>query len=382
LDPKPARNLGLDIFRGLTVVLMLIVNNPGSWSHIYSPFQHPAWDGISLADLVFPFFLLAVGASVVFSLEKRIRLGSTKAGILIYAFLRFLVLVSIGLFLHAFPHFEMESLRIPGVLQRIGLVYLILVFLYLYSGPIFQYWLGVLVLGGYLYLIVFLPPPNWNGVGEFQFSPNVNWSAYLDSILFGESHVWKYSKPWDPEGFLSTYPAIVTGMIGFLVGKILRSEKSRYQVGNPFGEFSIKKSDVLILLGIIFTVLGLLLDQVFPIIKNLWSSSYVMFSAGLGLGFLGILSGLGVQSSVWNAWILVLGKRALFVFVFSAIFSRILILPTMEGTWKGYIFQKMSVFSDPFLNSFFYSFAYLVFVSLVTLIWDKIISRIKFQPSS
>ncbi len=229
--------VSLDVFRGATIAAMILVNDPGSWSHIYPPLEHAEWNGWTPTDLIFPFFLFIVGVSMTLSFASRIARGLTRSALAIHVVRRSALIFAIGLFLNGFPDFDFSSIRIMGVLQRIALCYLVAGLLYLAA---FQREpaaerparvranirvtaaVAVALLVGYWALMTFVPVP---GYGAGRLGKNDNLGAYIDRTLMG-GHLWAESMTWDPEGFLSTLPAIASLLIGLLAGEWLRSDRA------------------------------------------------------------------------------------------------------------------------------------------------------------
>lgn len=256
------RILAVDIFRGMTIVLMILVNNPGTWANIYGPFQHADWQGYTPTDLVFPFFLFIVGTSIVFAYKGKTATTNTYKKITI----RSLKLIALGLFLGAFtlafPFIkDFSAIRFPGVLQRIGIVFFITAILFINFNWKVLIGLAGFILVGYWLAMGFIPV---NGaISTFDRAPN-NLANYIDLKVLG-SHMWK--KDYDPEGVLSTIPAIASCILGIFTGLILTSKQE-------------KKATLLMGLGGSFLIVGHLWDLFFPINKALWSSSFVLVTAG------------------------------------------------------------------------------------------------------
>jgi len=300
----------LDAFRGLTIAGMLLVNNPGSWEHIYPPLEHAAWNGWTPTDLVFPFFLFIVGVAIPFSLGRRLEEGAPRSTIFRRVVIRSLLIILLGVFLNAVPRFEWATLRLPGVLQRIGLVYLLAATIYLLVSPRLLALKAAVILLLYWAVMMLVPVP---GVGAGSLTPDANLAQYLDSQVFG-AHMWR--EHWDPEGLLSTLPAVATCLIGIQAGGWLRSTR-----GAP------DKLVGLFVAGGAAILLGLLWDGWFPINKNLWTSSYVLFTGGLALQCLAALYAIvdlwGYRRWAWP--FLALGANALLVFGLSGLFGRALV---------------------------------------------------------
>src|SRR5690606_27661601 len=207
------RLLSLDVFRGATVAAMILVNNPGNWGSIYAPLRHAAWNGCTPTDLIFPFFLFIVGVSIAYAMGSKKADPSLHRQLLIKAFKRALILFGLGLFLSLYPKIfttpieALQTVRIPGVLQRIALVFFIsaVIFLKTTEKNIFRVFIGLLVF--YWAMMTFVPVP---GVGYANLEKETNLGAWIDRSILSEAHLWKSAKTWDPEGLFSTIPAIAT----------------------------------------------------------------------------------------------------------------------------------------------------------------------------
>lgn len=267
------RLLSLDVFRGLTVAGMLLVNNPGSWATIYPPLEHATWNGWTPTDLIFPFFLFIVGITTHLSLESRRARGDDEGAIVRQIVKRGLLIILFGLLLAAFPFFPMTritGMRFPGVLQRIGVAYLCGGLLTLRTTLKQQVALVAALLFGYWFAMTLLPVPG-RGMGALLLDdPSASLAAYIDRAVFG-SHLWRSSKTWDPEGLLSTVPAIGTVILGVITGRWLASGRALQE--RLVGMFAV---------GSLCMMAGLMWHWSFPINKSLWTSSYVLFSAGMG----------------------------------------------------------------------------------------------------
>ena len=305
------RFLSIDAFRGLTIAAMVLVNNPGSWSHIYPPLRHADWHGWTPTDLVFPFFLFIIGMAMTFSFGRRLREGATPKGLYLKILKRSAILIALGLLVRLFPTFSLANLRIPGVLQRIGLCYLFGALIYLKTKPA----LRLVVSAGLLLLstalLLWVPVP---GFGPGVLEQSGNFYGYIDTLVM-PGHL--YRPDFDPEGLLSTIPAIVTLLLGSMLGDFLRSPRT-----------IVRKSVSLFAAGILVTVAGLLLHPYLPINKPLWTASYVVFTAGMailvfGLGFLLIDV---FRLKLWAKPFFILGSNAITVFVGSAILVKMLLL--------------------------------------------------------
>jgi len=270
---KP-RLLSLDVFRGVTVAAMILVNNPGDWGHIYPPLEHSVWNGCTPTDLVFPFFLFIVGVSIVYAMESKITDPANHAKMIWSALRRAVILIVISLIKQITFH-GFEHLRFPGVLQRIGVVYFICAVLYIKTSQKIRDWLFAILLIGYYILMVFVPVPD---TGHPSLDPATNMGAWLDRVVFSTNHLWAESHTWDPEGLLGTLPAIATGLFGIRVGTWLKRKDKE----------DIVKIKWMLIYGVVAVALGLIWGLFFPINKALWSSSYVLYTGGwatIGLAF-------------------------------------------------------------------------------------------------
>lgn len=261
-----ARVLSVDILRGLTIMLMIVVNSPGSWNAVYAPFLHAEWNGITPTDFVFPSFLFIVGVSIVLSMHKRINeqpIGKTFQKI----FFRSLKIYAVGIFLWIWPDFDLTHVRYVGVLPRIATVYLICASIYLFTKRSDHLRLVVVLLALYTFIMVFIPVP---GVGMPDLSkPMANWANYLDNMLLPGV---LYQKTWDPEGLLSTIGAVCTTLLGMTAAHLYLKDED--QTKKLFGMMK---------LGALLLGSGYLLGYLFPINKALWSSSFTLVTAGVSL---------------------------------------------------------------------------------------------------
>jgi predicted acyltransferase len=257
------RLVSLDVFRGITITAMILVNNPGSEGNVFAPLRHAAWNGWTLADLVFPSFIYIAGTALVLSSARRAQ-KLPQTAIYIHILWRSLALIAIGLLLNGLFYLPWENVRLPGVLQRIGLVYLFTALIVLTTSWRVRVLLAVTILVGYWGLLAFMAAP---GSHAGDLSPRGNLVSYVDRQIFG-IHIWLRYR--DPEGVLSTFQAVATALLGTLAGDLLLAgrKSSSITVG-------------LILAGITGIVFGQVWNVVFPINKNLWTSSFVLLSAGI-----------------------------------------------------------------------------------------------------
>jgi predicted acyltransferase len=332
LSTKAPRLVSLDVFRGITIAAMILVNDPGTWSAAYAPLLHAEWNGWTPTDLVFPFFLLIIGVAMEFSFASRREQSAgarQHASIIRHVFYRAAIIFALGLFLHLFPFYPWHRVRIMGVLQRIAVCYFFAALLTLKTGFKTRIATVAALLFGYWALMMLVPVP---GYGAGHLDEQGNLAAYLDRTLLA-GHTWK--PQYDPEGLLSSLPAIATTLLGGFAGKWLRSPASKQRK----------------LLGLVFVgVLGLLCGELwniwFPINKSLWTSSYVIFTAGFACLLLALCYWL-IEIKNWRKWatpLLVFGKNAIAAFVFSILLAKILIIWKLNEDGKrislqGYLFQ-------------------------------------------
>lgn len=406
------RLLSLDIFRGITIILMTIVNNPGSWSSVYSPLLHSDWNGCTPTDLVFPFFIFIMGTAVSFAvptkpfdsttfnriLVRSLRLfclglffnffgkillfglegiplllgrlaitivvGCALMGnfsLKIKTYLAFLIL-GIYLFLTYSGIKGYENVRLPGVLQRIGIVYFIISILYLKTTKKTQLLVTIGLLLSYWAIMTLVPAP---GFEITNLEKGTNLAAWLDDFLL-KGHLWEVTKTWDPEGVLSTIPAIATGIIGLLVGQLINSSLQKIEIAKK-----------MIVSGILLIALGLLWNIVFPINKALWTSSYVLFTAGLATSFLSILyycidiSNFKKGTKLYLIW----GVNPMIVFFLSEIIPQAMIMITFQNPKTAskqinllsylYEFKLEPFFTNPMTASLVFALIYVGFWTIL-----------------
>jgi predicted acyltransferase len=282
----PARVLSIDVLRGLTIALMILVNDPGDWDHTYTQLDHAPWNGFTLTDFVFPNFLFLVGASIIFSMHSRLARGASKKTLALHIFRRAFLIFAIKMFLTAYPHFHYTHFRIYGVLTRIALCYLVAGLICLFTQRARTLLLiTATLLVGYWALMRFVPIPGL-GVPTHNFlilDPNNNLAAWLDrafsAFTLRTVHTGTlYEHTRDPEGLLSTLPAIATTLIGSITALWLREVKT-----NTRSSEAAVTLRGLATAGACCMSFGLLWSLSFPINKNLWTSSYVLYSAGWSL---------------------------------------------------------------------------------------------------
>jgi predicted acyltransferase len=325
----PKRLISLDVLRGITIAAMILVNDPGSWDYVYGPLRHAQWNGCTPTDLVFPFFLFMVGIAITLALGRRVEQGTDTSGLVKKILKRSAIIFLIGLLLNGFPYYDLTTIRIPGVLQRIAVVYLICSLIFMRTNWIGQLRWGISLLVVYWLMLTFIPVP---GIGDPNLEPTTNLGAWLDNLLLG-GHLWSASKVWDPEGILSTLPAICTGLSGVLAGHLIKSQLSE-----------TRKVIWLFTSGAICIFLGLFWDLSFPINKALWTSSYVLYTSGIALQCLAIcywfIDVLGYQA--WTRPWVAFGINALAAYVLSGLLARLLgLIEVGDQSLKGWILDNL-----------------------------------------
>jgi len=354
MTPPNQRLLSLDFFRGLTVAAMILVNNPGSWGHIYAPLEHAEWHGCTPTDLIFPFFIWIVGVSIAFAMSSSKADSSTHLKTIGKAIRRGVILYFLGFFLAIFGKLmaviidgkslleAFQTVRLLGVLQRIGIVFIIssIIFLKCSTKTIFK--TLVIILAVYWALMTFVPVP---GIGYPNLEKETNLAAWIDRLVLTESHTWASAKTWDPEGVLSTLPAIGTCLFGVLVGVWMR----RKDVDQA------TKVAWLFTAGVAAVILGLLWDLQFPINKALWTSSYVLYAGGLASIGLALCYWLiDVQGyKKFTKPFVVYGVNAITVFFLAGLLTRVLNLikiSNADGTKSPLLEQFYNTFYTPFFS--------------------------------
>ena len=366
------RLLSLDVFRGITIAGMVLVNNPGTWEAIYPPLEHAEWHGLTPTDLVFPFFLFIVGVSISFALGKRIEEGVTR-DVYLKIFRRSFLIFLIGSLLHWFPYFDLANWRIPGVLQRIAVCYLIASLIFLHTNWKQMTIISVVLLLFYWLLMTIVPVP---GCAVTTIDDKAcNLAAYVDRTVFGLNHIWKQAKVYDPEGLLSTLPAVVTTIAGILTGLWLKTKRNDWE-----------KVSSLFFFGVVLLVIGWIWNPFFPFNKALWTSSYVVFTAGLALCFLGFCYWL-IDIKGYKTWatpFVIFGVNAMALYIGSGLMARILGIIKVTGadgeqtSLQGWIYTTVfEPLADPKTSSLMFAICFiLVWLFLMWLLYRK---RIYFK---
>ena len=362
------RLISLDAFRGATIAGMILVNNPGTWNAIYPQLRHAAWHGWTFTDFIFPFFLWIVGVAMTLSFARRVEEGADKSQLLLHVFRRALIIFGLGLFLNGFPFglvsthdFSWATIRIPGVLQRIAICYLIASIIFMYTGVKGQIGWVIGLLVSYWLMVKLIPVPGF-GTGILEPTGNLCW--YIDSQLLA-GHTWRGAPVpgFDPEGILSTIPAIATTLLGVLTGHWLRSDRSQ-------GD----KTDWMFVSGNFLLLLGVIMDMWLPINKNLWTSTYTIFMAGWANVCLAMFYWL-IDVKGYKKWatpFVIYGMNAITVFVLSGLVARTMHLiqwTTADGKTtdlKSAIYDNVfTPLASPMNASLLFAIAFITMMYLV-----------------
>jgi predicted acyltransferase len=328
------RLVSLDIFRGITIAMMILVNNPGSWTQIYWPLAHAKWHGWTPTDMVFPFFLWISGVAMTLSLARRKADGADLGKLALHALRRGATIFALGLLLNLIPNFDFANVRIPGVLQRIGICYCLATLIYLYTSRRGQIIAAISLLGIYLAIMLWLPFP---AATPDRWSMESNAARYIDGIVL-EGHMWRQTKVWDPEGALSTLPAIATVLCGILTTQYLRT-------------------------GVMLAIAGLLASLVVPINKALWTPSFVLLMAGLASVMYGLLRWWIDEKGHRDGWKFfeIYGTNSIVSFVLSGMVARIL---SMTGNSK-ILYEQLCNIASPINASLLYALLNVAFCFMV-----------------
>jgi len=376
---KQQRYYSLDVFRGATVALMILVNNPGSWGHIFSPLGHASWHGCTPTDLVFPFFLFAVGNAMSFVMPKLQQGNNSTFWSKVVK--RTLMIFGIGLFLNWSPFVKFsedvlvwkpwENVRILGVLQRIALCYFFASVIIYYGKSRMALFIGMMILVIYWVLAFSL------GIPGHMYSLSGYFGNAIDQQILGLTHIYKgEGVPFDPEGLTSTLPAIVQVIFGYLVGEYIQIKGKNFDMLAQ-----------LLLTGVVLVLVGYIWDFSFPINKKIWTSSYVFYTTGLAMITLGMfiyLLEFKEAKGRWSQFFDVFGKNPLFIFVLSGFLPRVLALLR----WVDHIDDKgekvytsalpwfyehicKNVATDLRIGSLLYALCMIAFMGLLAYILDQ-----------
>lgn len=362
------RFISLDIFRGATMALMVIVNTPGTWSYVYAPLRHAEWHGCTLTDLVFPFFLFVIGVAMRFSFDKY---DICKYGPLFNKIIfRTITIFVIGLLLNAFPfirqNWDWSSFRILGVLQRIALAYFFAGFIVLRLDVKGLVKISFFLLVGYWILLITY---GWYS-SQDPYALKTNLILVIDRFLLGESHLYGGTGiQFDPEGLLSTIPSIVTILIGFLVGTMIKTSNDH--------EDNVQR---MAMLGSLLIIIGWTWGFILPINKQLWTSSYVLYTGGIAIILLAGMIWLVDIKKIdwWTKPFVILGSNAIFLYALSSIWVKILLKISFELNGKmisGYSYFYKTIFQPLAGNIngslFFALFHVLIFLLILTWMYRK-----------
>ena len=326
----------LDVFRGLTIAGMLLVNNPGTWSAIFPPLEHAEWNGWTPTDLIFPFFLFIVGITTHLSLSARRARGDDDSAVVRQILRRGIIIYLLGFAMAMFPFYQwgtiasipnatpwdrilyrIEHVRILGVLPRIAIVYICAGLLTLKTTLKQQVIIIATLLFGYWFAMTLIPVPGENQIGALLLNTHDrNLAAWLDRAILGTNHTWSGSVTFDPEGPMSTIPAIATSMLGVIAGRwIVQKEK-------PL----LERISGMFALGAIGMMVGLMWNWAFPINKNLWTSSYVMFTAGMACVAIATIMWIVDYCNVkwWTKPFVIYGVNPIVAFVGSGVLARLI----------------------------------------------------------
>jgi predicted acyltransferase len=334
MSKSSSRLISLDIFRGMTITFMIIVNTPGSWKYVYAPLRHAEWHGCTPTDLVFPFFLFIVGVSTCFSLKKY---GNKINGSSIFRILRRMITIfAVGLLLTIFPYFgrDYSTLRIMGILQRIALAYGIGAIICLSVRREYIWIFTAVLLLLYWGLLAFFG-------GAEPYSLDDNFALKVDLAILGKNHMYKgFGIPFEPEGLLSTIPSVCTVIIGYFTGELVVR-------GSASGKTAMK----MLLIGVGSTGLGYLWGLSFPINKALWTSSYVLYSAGVAIILLSVIYMIAdvLKFRIWGTFFVIFGTNALFTYALAVIWTKLMldVIKIVSGGTKisfyNWFYEKVCV---------------------------------------
>jgi len=353
---QSSRLVSLDAFRGATIALMVLVNTAGDYRHVYAPLQHAEWHGWTITDVVFPSFLWIVGVAMTLSLGKRLAAGVPRRKLFLSVLRRALILYVLGLVIYGFPLYNLSTLRLLGVLQRIAICYMAAAAIYLTSGIRAQVaWIiGLLV--SYWMLMTLVPVP---GYGPGYLEPDKNLANYVDRMVLG-AHNYAGTKTWDPEGIVSTLPSVATALFGIMCGHLLRMRRDLAE-----------RTTWLFFAGNLLLALGLICNTWMPINKKLWTTSFSIFMAGLDFVmfavFIWLVDRLGHKRPVRP--FVILGMNAIAVYMASEMIDVILGSirwgnpPMSARTW---IYQTVfAPLASPINASLIYAVTYVLLMYLI-----------------
>jgi predicted acyltransferase len=356
---RTGRLLALDTFRGLTIAGMILVNNPGTWDAVYGPLRHADWHGWTPTDLIFPFFLFIVGVSIALALGRRAATGGAQGKLYLKIVRRSVIIFALGLVIYGFPYYQLSTLRIPGVLQRIAVCYLVASIVFLKTGWKGQAIIATGLLVAYWLLMILVPVPGY-GAGDLSMEGNL--AAYLDRQLLA-GHTWK--PLYDPEGLLSSVPAIATTLFGVMAGSWILSKRE-----------GLEKTVGLFVAGTAGIIIGWAWGAWFPINKALWTSSYTVLTAGMALQFLALCYWL-VDIKGYRRWtgpFVIFGVNAIAVYVLSSIMATALDTWHIRGvTIKEFLYSNLfASWAAPINASLLWAISYVLFwLGVMTLLYRR-----------
>lgn len=356
---RTGRLLALDTFRGLTIAGMILVNNPGTWDAVYSPLRHADWHGWTPTDLIFPFFLFIVGVSIALALGRRAASNGPQGKLYLKIVRRSVIIFALGLVIYGFPYYQLSTLRIPGVLQRIAVCYLVASIVFLKTGWKGQAIIAAGLLVSYWLLMTLVPVPGY-GAGDLSMEGNL--AAYLDRQLLA-GHTWK--PLYDPEGLLSTVPAIATTLFGVMAGSWITSKRE-----------GLEKTVGLFVAGAAGIIIGWAWGAWFPINKALWTSSYTVLTAGMALQFLALCYWL-IDIKGYTRWtkpFVIFGVNAIAVYVLSSIMATALETWHIGGaTIKEFLYNNLfASWASPINASLLWAISYVLFwLGVMTLLYRR-----------
>jgi predicted acyltransferase len=390
--PRPTRErlVSLDVFRGLTIAGMLLVNNPGDWGAIYTPLEHAAWNGWTPTDLIFPFFLFIVGITTHISLQSRRARGATESDIRRQILRRGAIIFLLGFMFNGFPYFTWTDIpgvhdpsflhrvgdrllhwRIMGVLNRIGIAYIVAALIAQRTTLEQQVATIAALLIGYWLVMTLLPVPDTGVMGLLALgSPDHTMAAWWDRLLLDWSrfglgnHNWSGSVTWDPEGIFSTIPAIGTSMLGIIAGRWIASDQ-------PLSE----RLNGLFVAGAIAIMVGQMWNWSFPINKNIWTSSYVVFTAGVAcISLATIMWIVDVKKIVWwtRPWV-VYGMNPILAYVGSQFMARMIYSVLSVNSDGKRVPLQTAIYQTGFASWLEPKNASLAFALAVVLVWYGIV---------
>lgn len=352
----PQRLVALDAFRGATMALMVLVNNPGDGEHVYAPLEHADWNGWTPTDVVFPSFMWIVGVAMTLAFAWRLATGATRARLFTQAFRRAVIIYVLGLLVYVYPGFSWSTQRFMGVLQRIAICYLIATAIYLTTKIRGQILWIIGLMAVYWLAMAFIPVPGY-GAGRLDVEGNL--AHYVDKIVLG-AHNYRHTKTWDPEGIVSTIPAIATVLLGIMAGHLLRLERT-------LGE----RIKWLLVTGVVLLAAGLVCNLWLPINKKLWTDSFVLFMAGLDFVIFGIFLWL-VDVLGWTRAVkplVIMGMNAIAVYLASEFLDEAL-NATHAHQW---IFSKLFSWpASPYNASLLYAIAYVLLMYLIAYVMFRL----------